>query len=286
MDGPSTDSTTTDLDKAPSSGPIAGPVIGGIVLSVLVCVAYWLVLAGAVPKWEHRGQFGDSFGSLNALFSALALAGVVWTLVMQRQELSLQREELRLTREELKRSAEAQKETAESVRKSAETAQSALRMQGILAATYSMEFQPDPSERAWKGRTKLVLVNPSTLVLAATVRCSFRVEGNLADSLPEYDGKAFWWLYPGQNSAGWFDIAPILAAKGVTADEMHRKCTDETRRSQFTMDLEIEFEDETGDWRLLPSRRHFFDFRLQAWIPELTSTRSPFDQTARRASES
>ena len=54
------------------------------------------------------GQFGDTFGGLNALFSGLAFAAVVVTLLTQREELKLQRKELRLQREEMKRFAEAQ----------------------------------------------------------------------------------------------------------------------------------------------------------------------------------
>jgi hypothetical protein len=58
--------------------------------------------------WEVRGQVGDMFGAVNSLFSALALAGVLYTILLQRDELSLQRIELALTREELARAASAQ----------------------------------------------------------------------------------------------------------------------------------------------------------------------------------
>lgn len=51
---------------------------------------------------EKRGQFGDMFGAVNALFSGLAFAGLIITLILQKNELSLQREELQLTREEMK----------------------------------------------------------------------------------------------------------------------------------------------------------------------------------------
>lgn len=48
-----------------------------------------------------RGTFGDMFGGLNALFSGLAFAGIIFTIYMQRKELALQREELKLTRNTL-----------------------------------------------------------------------------------------------------------------------------------------------------------------------------------------
>jgi len=50
---------------------------------------------------ESAGQFGDSFGYINSLFSALAFGGVILTVLMQSQELRLQREEMRLQRQEM-----------------------------------------------------------------------------------------------------------------------------------------------------------------------------------------
>ncbi len=58
----------------------------------------WLFL----PTFEHRGQFGDLFGSVNALFSGLAFAGLFWNLTTQQEQLELQRKELALQREELR----------------------------------------------------------------------------------------------------------------------------------------------------------------------------------------
>ena len=51
---------------------------------------------------EDSGLFGDSSGAMNALFSALAFAGVIFAIILQKKELELQREELEQTREELK----------------------------------------------------------------------------------------------------------------------------------------------------------------------------------------
>lgn len=49
-----------------------------------------------------RGVFGDAYGGINALFSAFAFAGLIYTAALQRDELGLQREELEETRKELK----------------------------------------------------------------------------------------------------------------------------------------------------------------------------------------
>lgn len=50
---------------------------------------------------SQRGTFGDMFGAVNALFSGLAFATLIYTTWMQREELALQREELASTRLEL-----------------------------------------------------------------------------------------------------------------------------------------------------------------------------------------
>jgi len=69
------------------------------------------------------GQFGDVFGVVNASFSGLAFAGIIYTILLQRKELSLQRKELRLTRRELTRSAAAQENAEKALAQQVSTAQ-------------------------------------------------------------------------------------------------------------------------------------------------------------------
>ncbi|MDX5362718.1 MAG: hypothetical protein LPJ91_00990 [Pseudazoarcus pumilus] len=57
---------------------------------------------------NKSGVFGDSFGALTALFSGLAFSGMIVTVTLQRNELSLQRKELKENRAEFARSASAQ----------------------------------------------------------------------------------------------------------------------------------------------------------------------------------
>lgn len=61
----------------------------------------------------EMGQFGDMFGAVNTLFSGLAFAGIIYTILLQRNELSLQRKELEDTRAELKLSREAHQKNCE-----------------------------------------------------------------------------------------------------------------------------------------------------------------------------
>lgn len=62
-------------------------------------------------NWSESATFGDSFGAINSLFSGLALAGIIYTIYLQKIELGLQRKELEYTREELSRTADAQEKS-------------------------------------------------------------------------------------------------------------------------------------------------------------------------------
>ncbi|MFM5560574.1 putative phage abortive infection protein [Aeromonas rivipollensis] len=51
---------------------------------------------------SEMGGFGDSYGALNTLFSALAFTGIIASIYFQREELKATREELEATRYEMK----------------------------------------------------------------------------------------------------------------------------------------------------------------------------------------
>ena len=72
-------------------------MLGGVVILFLLNMSLiWVVDA---PDW--RGTFGDQFGAVNALFSGLAFAGLIYTIILQRRDLELQRNDLKLQRKEL-----------------------------------------------------------------------------------------------------------------------------------------------------------------------------------------
>lgn len=83
---------------------------------VIVWVLFQFLPYCNFSGWEQRGQFGDSFGAVNSLFSGLAFAGIIYTIVLQRNELELQRQELTYTRRELERAASAQEESEKSLK--------------------------------------------------------------------------------------------------------------------------------------------------------------------------
>ena len=80
----------------------------GLVIG-LTWFGWWVAVENMTSQKVEQGQIGDLFGGVNALFSGLALAGVVTAVVLQSRELQLQREamnkqneELELTRNEIK----------------------------------------------------------------------------------------------------------------------------------------------------------------------------------------
>lgn len=86
-----------------------------LTVGLLIGIVPW-VMFSLFPEWakafpDKAGLWGDSFGFVNALLSALAFAGVLVTLWMQRRELRLQRDELVATRKQHERMAKAQEES-------------------------------------------------------------------------------------------------------------------------------------------------------------------------------
>lgn len=83
-----------------------------IVSVILINIGFGFAVHYFIPVWNESGVFGDTFGAINSLFSGLAFAGLLYTILLQSRELKLQREELALTREQLTSSAASQKEQA------------------------------------------------------------------------------------------------------------------------------------------------------------------------------
>jgi hypothetical protein len=84
-----------------------------LAIAVLVVILLWLstFLYFPDPGGElGPNEIGDMFGMANALFSALAFAFLIYTSLLQMQELRLQRLEMEENREQLKSSAEAHQE--------------------------------------------------------------------------------------------------------------------------------------------------------------------------------
>lgn len=81
--------------------------VGLIVIIIFAWLTSWGLISNFIEAPGDRGVFGDMFGAVNSLFSGLAFAGLIYTILLQKNELGLQRQELELTRRELKGQKEA-----------------------------------------------------------------------------------------------------------------------------------------------------------------------------------
>lgn len=78
------------------------------IIVLVLYLGYFSVMCWLFPgNLEKRGQFGDMFGALGALFSGLAFAGLIITIMQQREDLKNQRDEINLQREDLEAQTEA-----------------------------------------------------------------------------------------------------------------------------------------------------------------------------------
>lgn len=131
-------------------------------VGLIICLTWfvwWVAVEKMTPHKAEQGQIGDLFGGINALFSGLALAGVVTAVVLQsrelqlqreamhkqneeleltrneiklqREQLELQREELRLSREEFERMASANEDAAKALAKQIKMQVLASRINGL-----------------------------------------------------------------------------------------------------------------------------------------------------------
>lgn len=118
------------------------------ILIFIVWISSFIIIYFSIDNWSDRGTFGDLFGAINSLFSGLALAGIIFTIFLQRKELGLQRLELSETRKELKRSAEAQEKSEIALKEQAES----LKLSSQLAALNSLVTSYIEQEQYWTNK--------------------------------------------------------------------------------------------------------------------------------------
>ena len=90
---------TQNIEK--SSNDLWKTLLIAVLIVLAILMLSWAFIDYLIPSSTERGAFGDKFGAVNALFSGLAFAGLIVTLLYQKEELKLQREELAETRKEL-----------------------------------------------------------------------------------------------------------------------------------------------------------------------------------------
>lgn len=124
-----------------------------IVVAIIGVLAAWGLSWWLISKYiddpTNQGTFGDMFGAVNALFSGLAFAGLIVTLLYQKEELKLQREELKETRNELNaQKLEFQEQNKTMKRQRFEnTFFNMLSLQQEIIANLSYEYYASPNIR-------------------------------------------------------------------------------------------------------------------------------------------
>lgn len=73
---------------------------------LIITVAFPFLIQFIYPEMSDGATLGDAYGTLNTLFSGLAFAGIIATILMQRKELEYQRNELILQRNEMRMTRE------------------------------------------------------------------------------------------------------------------------------------------------------------------------------------
>ncbi|WP_459557424.1 hypothetical protein [Lacunimicrobium album] len=104
------DAKKTKKRKRPSKELFWAKIVVAIVGIVVTCqIAYNLNHWGndASVDVAKIGQFGDSFGFINAVASSLAFAGAIFAILLQRRELQLQRRVAIDSRDEVKKTVTA-----------------------------------------------------------------------------------------------------------------------------------------------------------------------------------
>jgi hypothetical protein len=112
-------------------------------LGVLALWAVYLLVVGYFcgSDWLKRGQFGDTFGALNTLFTGWAFVGVVATLFLQSRQIEEAKRDIEEQRE-------IQKKTAELLHQQAAALSTSARIQALTSRIQAYTFQIDDLKQA------------------------------------------------------------------------------------------------------------------------------------------
>ena len=141
-----------------------------IVFVILIWGASAILIILLLSEWSERGNFGDLFGAVNALFSALAFAVLIYTIVLQREEIKQNREEIVLNRKELQKSSKLQRKAQEVLIQQVEQTHLSAKMNAMrtLVDYYNNQIlnpksNEDVIEKA-KQKRKLIIIQIDQLI--------------------------------------------------------------------------------------------------------------------------
>ncbi|MBS9463351.1 hypothetical protein KIM67_13110 [Flagellimonas sp. 389] len=135
-----------------------------ILLVVLIWGLSAILIMTFLSEWSDRGTFGDLFGAVNALFSALAFAVLIYTIILQREEIKQNREEIVLNRKELEKSSKLQRKAQDVLIKQVEQTHLSAKMNAMrtLVDYYNNQISNPKSteeviERAKQKRKQIIV---------------------------------------------------------------------------------------------------------------------------------
>lgn len=103
----------------------------------------WALSGYFISMWfgkpDGGGTFGDMFGAINALFSGLAFAGLIYTITVQKEELIEQRKAIKMQTNELELQVTAI---------NMQTEELALQRQAIETQTAELKMQREETTRS------------------------------------------------------------------------------------------------------------------------------------------
>lgn len=164
----------------------AGFVVLGLWVSCFVIV----YMARSSTSFEKYGLFGDSFGAVNALFSGLALIGVVVTVYLQSKDLkesvTAQKKSAEAHRELVgleKQLVQAQGEAAEAQRDSATAQKEWVEGQGeVVAAQIAAAKALNASMLQQKALCEIGIIQSKISTLSSLISA----KRNIIDMLPQH----------------------------------------------------------------------------------------------------
>lgn len=130
----------TEEKQKKQIGIVAISFVAVFIWAVIPSGVYWVLTGGDLGK---SGQFGDMFGTVNALFSGLAFAAIAWTMTLQQRQIAVQMEQLKLQREEMALQRKEMKESRGELAKQAKAqeAQTQVSIAQVRAAAYGAAIE-------------------------------------------------------------------------------------------------------------------------------------------------
>lgn len=110
-------------------------IFNSFTVLVGLTIAVWffsgLAIIYFIDDWGDRGTFGDLFGAVNALFSGLAFAGLLYSLFENKKQIMAQQEELLLNRQELLKARKIQEKTEKAIEAQVSQMKNTARLSGL-----------------------------------------------------------------------------------------------------------------------------------------------------------